>query len=518
MKKIFFPILFSFVFFLYGEDEAPSTVELIIPSIVVEFEDQLEQVIQLKVPDYDTILLPDFGISLPDPGEMTIDGIDIDLPLPGFVEYDLTEKSSFFSEGVLGIGDKNHLIGNISLFRLGQGLRFSLFFAHDGLDGFGGNAAGMGYFSRKEAFKGDFQNGDESFMISGSGSFMENEDGLQGQIPSYTSVVHRLSSINLGVSGNNNLSWNGEVALNSAGKTLSGEIPESNEELLLSVHSGLSWQKQWFSVSIKGDYIYDTLSGSADRNLLNSDLEFGFSLKSLDLAIVGGLFFLPDASLLYPFSVSLDGAIQSSLQYQSSAGYFVNNYLNYDTWIDYPFFDLSEGIDKGWFWDGKIVLSPFLYSELGLQWVYHSMDSLMSLDPEVFNPDSGLFGVSSIQGTYLNVSPFLKLSIPPDWKLIFGWDGQILTDKNILKPVHSVSTEINYTRDNYGFYIIGNYSLDPFIEIPTFSFGVNYTITNGVVLSFEGEDVLGFFAEDRIPFGSYIEEGGKFSLLTKISL
>ncbi|MCK5153966.1 MAG: hypothetical protein KAQ93_06360, partial [Spirochaetales bacterium] len=298
MKKIIFLIIFSAAIFVYGEDNAPSTIELIIPPVVVEFEDRLEQIMELKVPDYDDIILPDFEISLPDPGEITIDGIDIDLPLPDFVEYKYEEKASFFSEGVLGIGDRNHLIGNISLFRLGQGLRFSLSFAHDGLDGFGRNAAGMGYFSRQEAFEGEFENGDESFMISGSGSFMENEDGLQGQTPSYTSVIHRLSNINLGVSGGNSFFWDGKIDLNLAGKTLSGEIPDSKEELLLSFHSGFSWQKDWFSLYLKGDYVFDRLSGNTDRNIFNSDLKLGFSLNSLDLSVTGGLFLLSDLSLL----------------------------------------------------------------------------------------------------------------------------------------------------------------------------------------------------------------------------
>ena len=518
MKKIIFLIIFSAAIFVYGEDNAPSTIELIIPPVVVEFEDRLEQIMELKVPDYDDIILPDFEISLPDPGEITIDGIDIDLPLPDFVEYKYEEKASFFSEGVLGIGDRNHLIGNISLFRLGQGLRFSLSFAHDGLDGFGRNAAGMGYFSRQEAFEGEFENGDESFMISGSGSFMENEDGLQGQTPSYTSVIHRLSNINLGVSGGNSFFWDGKIDLNLAGKTLSGEIPDSKEELLLSFHSGFSWQKDWFSLYLKGDYVFDRLSGNTDRNIFNSDLKLGFSLNSLDLSVTGGLFLLSDLSLLYPFSVSLDGAYEEFLQYQSSGGYLVNNYLNYKTWLDNPFLEASDGIDKGWFWDGKIVISPFSSTELGIQWEYYNMDSYISVDSESFDPLNGLFSVNSVQGNYLYLSPFLKFTIPSSWNFLFGWNGQVLTDKNILKPIQSVYTEINYNRESYGFYIAGNYSLDPFIEIPTLSFGINYTITEGVVLSFEGEDILGFFADDRIAFGSYIEEGGKFSLLTKISL
>ncbi|MCK5152796.1 MAG: hypothetical protein KAQ93_00430, partial [Spirochaetales bacterium] len=326
------------------------------------------------------------------------------------------------------------------------------------------------------------------------------------------------SSLELGLSGGTVFSWDGKVDLNLSGKTLSGEIPELKEELILSLYSGIAWQKKWFGISLNGNYIYDRLSGSNVQNIVNTNLEFGFAFNSLDLKVKGGLFLLQDLSLLYPFSVSLDGAYEEFLQYQSSGGYLVNNYLNYKTWLDNPFLEASDGIDKGWFWDGKIVISPFSSTELGIQWEYYNMDSYISVDSESFDPLNGLFSVNSVQGNYLYLSPFLKFTIPSSWNFLFGWNGQVLTDKNILKPIQSVYTEINYNRESYGFYIAGNYSLDPFIEIPTLSFGINYTITEGVVLSFEGEDILGFFADDRIAFGSYIEEGGKFSLLTKISL
>lgn len=518
MKKIIFPIFFSVIFFIYAEDEAPSSIELIIPPVIIEFEDRLEQNMELKVPDYDDIVLPDFEITLPDPGEMTIDGIDIDLPLPDFVEYKFKEKTALFSEGVLGFGSSNHLVGNISLFRLGQGLRFSLSFAHNGLDGFGRNAAGMGYFSREEAIEGNFENGDESLIISGSGSFMENENGLQGQTPDYTSVIHRLSNVELGVSGGSKFSWDGNADLKLAEKTLSGETPDSNEELILTIQSGIAWEKNWLSISLNGEYVYGRLRGNAAKNMFNTDLKLGFALKTIDMTVEAGLLLLEDLSLVYPFSVSMDGAYKEFFQYQSSAGYFASNYLNYKTWIKYPFFDLAEGIDKGWFWDGKIIVSPFSYTELGFKWKYQNMDSYMSVSTESFNSSSGLFSVNSIQGTYLDVSPFMQINILSHWNLLFGWDGQILSDKNILKSVHSIYTEVNFNRDKYGFFITGNYSLDPFITIPSLFMGINYTITEGVILSLEGEDILGFFAEDRITFGSYIEEGGKFSLLTKISL
>ena len=309
MKNIIIILTLLISFSLYAEDEAPSSIELIIPTVIIEFEGQSEQVMELIVPDYDEIVLPDFEIYLSDPGEIPIEEIEFDLPLPGFVEYNYSEGSSFFSEGFLGFGVKNHLLGNISLFRLGEGLRFSLSFAHDGLDGFGQNDAGTGYFYRKEAFEGDFKNGDESFMISGSGSFKENEDGLQKQVTSYTSIINRLSNVELGISGNGSFSWNGDLGLTIAEKTITGENPELYDEFVLSVNGGLGWKKNWFSISLTGDYIYDLYRYiDTSKNIIRSDLELGFALEPVDIFASAGIFWLPGNYPDYPFSISFAGA------------------------------------------------------------------------------------------------------------------------------------------------------------------------------------------------------------------
>jgi hypothetical protein len=518
MKRYLLPLILMFVFSLYAEDEAPSSVELIIPPIVIEFENRSEQVMQLKVPDYNDIILPDFEITLPDPGEIEIDDLEFDLPLPDFVEYNFKEGSSFFSEGVLGIGIRNQLIGNISLFRLGQGLRFSLSFAHDGLDGFGQNDAGKGYFTRSEAFEGDFKNGDESFMLSGLGSFLENEDGFQGQASSYISVIHRSSEVELRVSGSNDISWLTGIEMKLSEKILTGEVPGTENELILSLNGDLTWQKDWVRISLEGGYSYNNLSEFTDKHFVETNLKLGFPLNSVDIAVSGGLFWLPGLSPSFPFYISLDGTYKDLFQYQSSGGYLVENYINYDSWNDYPFFNSFSGIEKGWFWDGKITAAPFLYTELGFKWLFTYMDNFISVDLASIDPSNGLFPLYNTNGTYLDLSPFVKLSISSESNFLFGWEGQLLSDKDILRPSHSIFTEFMYDKDQYGAFLSGRYSLDPFISVPSISMGIHYNISEGLDLSLEGEDILGFFSEDRISWGSYIESGGKITLLTKISL
>lgn len=519
MKNRIILLIFFTTFLLHAEDDAPSSIKLIIPPVVVEFEGKSDEIMELIVPDYDEIVLPDFEVYLSDPGEIPIDEIEFDLALPDFVEYSYSEGASFFSEGFLGLGAKNHLLGNISLFRLGEGLRFSLSFAHDGLDGFGQNDAGTGYFYRREAFEGDFRNGDESFMLSGSGSFKENEDGLQQQVSSYTSIIHRLSNVELGISGNGSFSWNGGLGLTIAEKILTGKSPELYDELVFSLDGDIGWKNKWFSITLLGDYVYDQYEYiDTGKNIISSDLKLGFSLDTVDISAVGGIFWLSGDSPFFPFSISLSGASGDILQYQTSAGYFIRNYLNYETWNNYSFFGHSDGIDEGWFWDGKIAGSPLSDMNFGIKWLYRNMDSYMSVDLESFDEITGLFSINSVQGTYLDLSPFIKLTSPSGWSLLFGWDGQILGDEDSFKPVHSVYSDIEYTRDAYGFYLSGEYSIDPFIPIPTISMGVHYAISEGVELSLNGNDILGFFSHDRMLWGQYIKVGGTVTLITKISL
>ena len=513
---LFFMLGLSFI--VYAEEGVPSSVDLVLPPIIVEFNNKSEPALNIEIPDYGDIVLPDFEVSLPEPGDIPINDISFNIPMPDLIEYSYSGKPSFFSEGILGIGDRNHLIGNISLFRLGQDFRFSLSFAHNGLDGFGRNGAGKGYFSRSEIFKGDFNNGNDSLMVTGSGSFKEIEDGFQGQVSSYTSVIHRLSSIDLGISGGEKISWDGSASVDLASKTLTGETPVSSNELLISLDSSFSFKKGLFNSTISTGYKYDQLSGSAERNILDSDLKLGITLKSMEISANAGIFWIPETYPLYPYSITLDGAFKEKVQYHSSAGYLVKNYLNYDSWENHPYFAIASGTNKGWFWDNQITISPNQYSDIGFHSLYRFMESYMSLNPESFNTLDGLFSVESIKGSYLDVSPFFKLSFLSGWNFSVEWDGQLLFDEDIMKPVHSLSSEIVYEKENTGFSLSGVYSLKPFLAVPSISIEIHYLISDGITLSLEGQDILNYFSYDRLTIGNYIDEGGKLTLLTKISL
>ena len=95
-------------------------------------------------------------------------------------------------------------------------------------------------------------------------------------------MIHRLSNVELGISGNGNFSWNGDLGVTIAEKTLTGEIPELYDELVFSAQGGVGWKKDWFSINLLGDYVYDRQKENnvvkTDKNIVTSDLQLGVSL------------------------------------------------------------------------------------------------------------------------------------------------------------------------------------------------------------------------------------------------
>ncbi len=517
MRKGFILLYLILGLTLYAQSDAPSSIDLIIPPIVVEFEGRSEQVIELVVPDYEEIVLPDFEITLSDPDEIPIGEIGFDLPLPDFVEYNYREKSSFFSEGMLGIGLKNHLAGNISLYSLGSNLRFSLSFAHEGLDGFGRNDPGTGYFSRNETFQGDFERGDDNFSVSASGQFIETENGLQQLVPDHGSVIDRLKNINLGFIVKDYFEWTGNANVKIAGKTISGEIPESFNETVFDFDGGMGWSKDWMALTLKAGYVYKQES-SLNRNIFTSDLLIDFLLSTVDISASVGLFWAPGTPVAYPFELALSGAVNNYFRYQMSGGYSLDYYSNYKNWEKYPYSGLGDGVDRKWFLDGSLGFSPVSKLEIGFSWIYRNMENYISANLDSFNSNTGLFSVSAGKVTFLDLSGFANFNFSRNFSVLLSLSGQLLDDKVVLNPLLSIHSEIEYSKEDWGLFVSGDFNPLPPVSVPSVSVGANYILSEGVELILEGTDIFGFFAADRYLWGNYIADGGRLTLKTKISL
>ncbi len=513
-----FVLFFLFISLtLYAQNDAPSSIDLIIPPIIVEFEGRSEQVMELVVPDYEEIILPDFEVTLADPDEIPIGEIDFDLPMPDPVDYTYSKESSFFSEGMLGLGLKNHLSGNISLFSLGKDLRFSLSFAHEGLDGFGQNDPGTGYFMRDETFQGDLERGDDNFSMTASGLFSEQENGLQQLVPNHSSVIHRFKSINLGFTLNDYFLWTGSAGIDIAGKTISGETPETLDETVFSFDAGMGWKNEWMTYTFTGGYIYN--QGSLlNRNIITGNMVFDFSLPAVDISASAGLFWIPGSLVTYPFSIDLSGAVKDLFRYQVSGGYSLDYYSNYKVWGEYPYAGLGDGVNRKWYWNGSLGFSPVSRLEAGFGWSLRKMENYISADPDIFNTSTGLFSITASSGSFLDLSSFAKFDFTRNFSVLLSWKGQLLEDKDVLNPLQLLHSELGYNGENWGMFVSGDFSLSAPASVPDVSVGANYSLSEGVELILEGTDIFGFFTADRNLWGNYIDDGGRLTLKTKISL
>lgn len=182
-------------------DRIPSDPEIILPPVLLQIEDVTLETLEVALPPTEEILAPEIGIPLPradEPGFIDLgfevpllDGVDQRVPTVG--------ESSIFSNGTLGVGTMNHIVGSVSLFKLGDDPRFRFRFSHEGIDGYNFRDPGTGYFFREDIIDGWFaaSTSEEPAVAGGElasgelgfdieGAFREEEEGLQGQSDYYS--------------------------------------------------------------------------------------------------------------------------------------------------------------------------------------------------------------------------------------------------------------------------------------------------------------------------------------------
>lgn len=173
--------------------DAPQDTEIKLPELLLEVEEaQLEQV-QAELPQTAEARRGEVGVPLPTEAELAISPAAFEIPGPegdgANVTTEPSDTVSLFSDAVLGAGSMNHILGSLSLYRLGESPRFRLQFSHDGRDGYNFEEAGTGYFDRTEELSGWIEGGKTTTGRLELG-FIEHERGLQGQ-PTFFSTKSR---------------------------------------------------------------------------------------------------------------------------------------------------------------------------------------------------------------------------------------------------------------------------------------------------------------------------------------
>ncbi len=509
---------------VWAVDEKPSSVDLMIPPVIIEIERSDKQDLSIIIPDYNDLKLPDLGINLPDPADITIQKLPSDIPLPSLDTPQQKKKVSFFTDGNLGAGLDNQLTGDIKLFRLGSGPRFSILFSHDSLDGYGVRKAGEGYSYRKELFEGTFYGELKAVSFKGKGSLSEKEDGLQGQNPLYVSVARRFRSISLTMDETGTpWGWqlNGDVK--SAQKVLTGSSP-----LVFNTFSGtgkgtVNFSSGAFGFALDGSYQLENIKETGWLSqLVELGINTSYHFPSVDVGAYAGAGYLPESGFLYPFSLYLRGTAAKTVQFRFEGGRRILLSDNYDLWNSFAFAGNADGWSDTWYAEGNL-LSPLFSGFVIYADVNWGKSSGAVSTPQTSSPDpvTGLFPyMSSDERESLSVTGGFSFDIAAGTELRAEWKGQLLPDTDPLLPVQSINTALSYEAPGGMFKASASvsWSLIP-LALPEAGGDLSFKIRKGIFLDVTAEDLLPLlFQKDRIEAGPYSRPSGKMAVNIKISL
>ena len=424
----------------------------------------------------------------------------------------------------------NHVIGDITLYKLGADPRFSIDFAHERLDGYNFRPAGSGFYHRNDALDGSLSFGNEGlYDVNGKASYAETEDGLQG-LGSFNSVTHRFINGNFdgGYLKFAPFSVTGSVDGSIADLTLSGANPVSGSEYRVAPTVAMAIDTP--NVSGGLSFYYGLTQGAppatsgavaSQTQKAGGDLSIKASLPySLTLSGSFGLHWDDFNGLQYPFGLSLGGVASDLLTYRVYGGYRVNDVTYLDLWNRYPYLDQSIALHStlSWYLGGEAQLR--FRKELTLDSsLEYSTDSGAVLPTSI--DSTGLFGFNQI--AYSAIRPAINLSWTPagPFSLRAGWKGAFL-NPNPFFPLSTftLDAELSDSSNRYGGGLTG--SLDLFstgAQVPNIGLSGFFRASEGVLFLLELSDVLApLIPGGRTTWSTYAEPGFDLVLRTEISL
>lgn len=506
---------------LFGPEEP----EIIAPELVLEIEDVGFEDIAAPLPPASQLPLPDFKLPSPEAemGELEIVTVNPEIPelrmaLP-------EDDADFFSEALVGGGINNSLLGDISLYKLGDGPRFSLRFLHDGKDGYSGEAPGAGFFHRTDQLEADVRMkaaGDFSMEAS----YGEKEQGLQGRMNDARSFIRRSSFIHLlwRSPDTSDLLFSLGGSYRDTTALFAGAGEAGIDELFIHPTGEFRYLRDTFSAALRGDYRFHGFSGDGFRHLLDATLLLDLELPFMDIGLSGGVLWDLGQFLRYPFSLSVNGGVGTFLTYSSLAGFRVETPLWYDYWEKLPYLagTTLPSMQEQWFWQGSLEWKILNSLALRGGWFLSYGDRPVGISS--FAPDlSGGGPLLPLDGSGIAFSGegLLVWTIIPDLLVGAGYAGWWGAAPGLTDQPGSISTFAEY--GNGGGDISGRMDLIwNFLseeQIPVLDLSFSWILADGIQTILEGRDLLEPFLEGgRKVAGPFIGEGAGLSLRMKISL
>lgn len=518
----------------------PDEPEIVLPRMLLEIQDLSIERVETVLPEDMELEVPNVTLPLPEEKEMYVSDSAFDVTVD---RIELTHgpaaarESSIFSDGMVGVGSMNHILGSISIYKLGTEPRFSLQFSHEGLDGFARRNPGEGFFLREDSLSGSLTLRDGTFQTNAEASFREREFGLQQMSARFGSATHRFidgsSLFTLRPSDVLRLSGSLEAGATNMLLTLrNSDDPGGNtfSEYAVSPVLEAVFEYPAYSFGFLGTYGFRTLADQAGSSVHRGALGGSFDLEfSIPLYLEGGIgvYWNSVSDLHIPFDLGLTARYRDVLSVFVKGGYAVEEQSFTSLWGTIPLIDVTTGaqplrdaaeffVEGGFGW--LLMNGMSLEGRLG----FKDQTNAVSVRFDRFDPETGLFAWES--GSFLRLAASLAFSW--EWRdtLSFGlrYSGEFL-EHPAQVPDHSFSlnADLVSASGRFGGSLGTALELYSASAVPELDLGGFFRLSDGVRFSLEAKDLFSVFLEHgRKYYGDseYTSPGFHLTLKTQISL
>ncbi len=536
MRKSKFPVVLS-LFFLLGPvlwsaaenngETAPREPEIVLPPVILQVENLTVERVKATLPDESEIVPPERDVPLPRVENLSIREPELKpiTPTP-VVEVFHGEQIKLNADGVLGIGNMNHILSSISLYKLGNMPRFKLSFSHEMLDGFAYHPAGSGFSRRNDSIGGFFKLKNFGLDLRGDGKFRDNEVGFQER-SNYLSEIDRLLNLRLALDKSFSDSFDLSTTLfgRMGSLLLTGGTPAGVSEYVLGPEVDLGVTVGGVRLNLGGFYQFKGGIGNYPSYLhrIGANCTVGLELPlNMEGNLNFGWFYNSGGISLFTYGVGIDGSPLPFLNFYLNGGFKVRRYDLFDvieravlTEIPSPPVD-----DPVYFAKGNLKFSVLKNLVLS---------SSLSLGIHTNLPDLHLadFGESSISSLlYQRNATVVGLEAGFKWDAtsyltINGDYKRQLWDRPVYEPLDSVSLEVIGIgpKGKYGATLGLAYTtgFGDLIQLPKLDIGVFYRLSQYVRLVGSIDDLLTVGGAKRYNAFGLEEPGFKAVLEAQIS-
>lgn len=517
----------------------PDETRIVVPELILTVEELPLASLEATLPAEEELRLGDLSLPLPVPAELDVDQAAFFLSAPETAPVPV-EGSSIYSTGLLGAGSASHVVGEISLFKLGEDPRFRLRFFYEGLDGFGFQPTGTGYFRTENEVEGSLEASSPDLDVDTRALFSERVSGLQGQSPFYSVGLRT-------VSGSATVAWRPDPLLELSAHLDSrfasrlqsasnvASVPRDRE---FAVAPGLGVGFTLGTALLSADLGYELVgvSGTLDYTLQRIDGAAGLELRPtrwLRISARAGVYSEFDGKLFYPWSVTGSVVVSENLETDMFGGFRQLPVNLLDRWMQWsllapgagPSGASRYGTPGEWFAGTRVRWSPLPGVITTSEAEY--LRQTDAIEPVGYDPTESIIEtrqrlLQTVRvGTTVGYSPFQELSMQVDWELL-------VLDRLLTQPLSTVGGSVSLRSTDGRLALTADAVLELFPQpiLPQIDITGSVTITDGVALDLVVNDLLApLFVDGRPADGPsvtsnvpFIEPGFRASVLARISL